>query len=202
MKRHFSIFVACLILQSCSTVSQQDEGAETAIDQQQGRDIWSQEEADRWYEAQGWLIGSNFSPSTAINQLEMWQKESFDTTTINRELGWAADLGMNAMRVYLHDLPYDNDREGFLQRMDTFLKIADRHDIKIMFVLFDSVWDPFPKAGKQREPKPHVHNSGWVQSPGIDALKDSTQYPRLEQFVKGVIGKFADDERVLAWDVW
>ncbi|HYH57206.1 MAG TPA: cellulase family glycosylhydrolase, partial [Anseongella sp.] len=74
--------------------------------------------------------------------------------------------------------------------------------IKPLFVLFDSCWDPFPKPGKQREPKPHVHNSGWVQSPGLNALTDSAQYPRLERYVKGVISHFANDERVLGWDVW
>lgn len=201
-KKHSLILVSCLIIQCCTSASQQDKGIEATSEEQNARNIWSKEEANTWYAAQDWLIGSNFSPSTAINQLEMWQKETFDTATINRELGWAADLGMNTMRVYLHDLPYEHDMEGFLERMDTFLEIADRHNIKIMYVLFDSVWDPFPKSGKQRDPKPHVHNSGWVQSPGAEALKDSTQYPRLERFVKGVIERFSDDERVLAWDLW
>lgn len=169
---------------------------------QQEREIWTKEKANEWYAAQGWLMGSNFNPSTAINQLEVWQAETFDTATVNRELGWAADLGMNSMRVYLHDLPYEADAEGFLGRMNTFLEIADRHDIKILFVLFDSVWDPFPKSGRQRDPIPHVHNSGWVQSPGAVALKDSTQHPQLERYVKGVVSRFADDERVLGWDIW
>jgi Cellulase (glycosyl hydrolase family 5) len=71
-----------------------------------------------------------------------------------------------------------------------------------MFVLFDSVWDPAPQLGKQRAPKPGVHNSGWLQSPGAKALEDTTQYPRLEAYVKGVVGSFANDDRVLAWDVW
>jgi Beta-1,4-xylanase len=165
------------------------------------REIWTKEEANAWYAQQGWLVGANFLPSTAINQLEMFQAETFDTATINRELGWAASLGMKTMRVYLHDLLW-NDAEGFSKRLDTFLEICKRHGIKPMLVLFDSCWDPFPKTGKQRNPKPHVHNSGWVQSPGYEALKDSTQYPRLEAYVKGVVGKFANDDRILAWDVW
>jgi hypothetical protein len=86
--------------------------------------------------------------------------------------------------------------------MGVFLSIADRHHIKPLFVFFDSCWDPFPKSGKQRDPKPHVHNSGWVQSPGYYALKDSTQYPRLERYVKGTVAKFAKDNRVLGWDIW
>lgn len=169
---------------------------------EEGREIWTKEKANSWYEDQGWLVGANFGPSTAINQLEMWQEESFDPETIDKELGWAADIGMNTMRVYLHDLLHKNDPEGLYKRMDEFLKIADSHGISTLFVLFDSCWDPFPKAGEQRDPKPHVHNSGWVQSPGQEVLKDSTQYPRLERYVKETIGRFKDDDRVLGWDIW
>ena len=166
------------------------------------REIWTKLQANTWYSQQPWLVGCNFSPSTAINQLEMWQAETFDTATINRELGWAESIGMNTVRVFLHDLLYQQDGEGLFKRMDIFLAIAERHHIKVMFVLFDSVWDPFPKLGKQREPRPHVHNSGWVQSPGIEALKNKNQYPRLEEYVKKVVKHFAADKRILGWDLW
>lgn len=198
----FFLFILCIVFQNCTTTPQNEQDDSTVSEAEQTRETWSKEKANAWYAEQGWLVGSNFNPSTAINQLEVWQAATFDTATVNRELGWAADMGMNTMRVYLHDLPYKEDAEGFLERMDTFLDIADSHNINIMFVLFDSVWDPYPKSGPQREPKPHVHNSGWVQNPGAEALKDSTQHPRLERYVKEVIGRFADDERVLAWDIW
>ena len=151
---------------------------------------------------QPWLVGSNYNPASAINQLEMWQADSFDPKRIDLELGWAESLGMNTMRVYLHDLLWQQDAEGFKQRLDTFLTIAAKHKIKPIFVLFDSVWDPDPKLGKQRAPRPGVHNSGWVQSPSRKALQDPAEYPRLEAYVKGVVGAFATDERVLAWDIW
>lgn len=164
--------------------------------------VWSQTKAKEWSAKQGWLIGANFIPSTAINQLEMWQEDSFDTLTIGKELAWAKGLGMNTARVYLHDLLYEQDSVGFFKRINTFLIIAERNQIKPLFVFFDSCWDPFPQAGKQRAPKPFVHNSGWVQSPGQLALKDTTQYPRLERYIKGVLTRFKDDERILAWDLW
>jgi hypothetical protein len=109
---------------------------------------------------------------------------------------------MNTMRVFLHDLPWSDDRAGFRARIDAFLAIAARHRIKPMFVLFDSCWDPFPKSGRQRAPKPGVHNSGWVQAPGVEALRDPRQQERLRAYVEGVVGAFANDTRVLAWDVW
>ncbi|UGU15705.1 cellulase family glycosylhydrolase [Sinomicrobium kalidii] len=166
------------------------------------RSVWTKEKANTWYEDQPWLVGANFNPSTAINQLEMWQEETFDPETIDRELGWAASIGMNTMRVYLHDLLHKHDKEGFYERMDQYLTIADKHNIRTLFVLFDSCWDPFPAPGEQRAPKPHVHNSGWVQSPGQNVLQDSTQYGRLENYVKGTISEFRDDDRILGWDVW
>ena len=163
---------------------------------------WSREQAATWYAAQPWLVGCNFIPSTAINQLEMFQAETFDPVTIERELGLAKDLGFNSVRVFLHDLLWTHDREGFLRRCDEFLAIADRHGIVVMFVLFDSCWHPRPALGPQPAPLPFTHNSGWVQSPGTEALQDSASRSRLRDYVIGVVSRFADDPRVVVWDVW
>src|SRR5258708_38362512 len=108
---------------------------------------------------------------------------------------------MNAMRVFLHDLLWRQDASGCGKRIDTFLRIAEQHKIKPMLVLFDSCWDPAPKLGKQREPKSGVHNSGWLQSPGAEALQDPVQSARLEAYVHGVVAAFANDKRILAWDI-
>jgi len=163
---------------------------------------WTEKSANAWYASQPWLVGSDYIPATAINELEMWQADTFDSQRIDLELGWAESLGMNTMRVFLHDLLWQQDAAGFRKRIDTFLRIAAKHKIKPMFVLFDSCWDPLPKLGKQHDPTPGVHNSGWVQSPGADALHDPSQYGRLEAYVKGVVGSFAKDKRILAWDIW
>ncbi len=163
---------------------------------------WSEEKADTWYQAQSWPVGSNFVPKDAINELEMWQAATFDPDEIDKELGWAEGMGMTTMRVFLHDLLWEQDQAGFKQRIDTFLGIAARHHIKPVFVLFDSCWDPNPKLGPQHPPIPGVHNSGWVQSPGEKGLRDRAEYPRLKAYVEGVVGAFANDDRILAWDVW
>lgn len=167
---------------------------------QNGR--WSEEKANAWYEEKGWLIGANFNASTTINQLEMWQEETFDPETIDRELGWAADLGFNSMRVYLHDLAWKQDPKGFIERLEQYLEISEKHGIGTMFVLFDGVWHPYPSAGEQPEPIPHTHNSGWVQSPGALVLRDPGKWEYLEEYVKDVIGHFKNDERVDVWDIF
>jgi hypothetical protein len=163
---------------------------------------WSPEKAKAWASRAGWLAGSNYIPAYAVNQLEMWQADTFNPAAIDRELAWAKQLGFNSMRVFLHHLLWEQDKEGFLQRMDKFLAIADRQGIGVMFVLFDSCWDPNPQLGKQRPPHPGVHNSGWVQSPGAKDLADPARRALLEAYVKGVVGRFKDDRRVQVWDVW
>jgi hypothetical protein len=132
----------------------------------------------------------------------MWQAETFNPARIDQELAWAEGMGMNTMRVFLHDQLWAQDAEGFRKRIDQFLAIAARHGIKPMLVLFDSCWDPNPKLGPQRPPIPGVHNSGWVQGPGRAGLADTANYPRLEAYVRGAVGAFANDPRVLGWDVW
>jgi hypothetical protein len=163
---------------------------------------WTPERANQWYGKQPWLVGCNFLPSTAINQLEMWQGDSFDPETIDRELEWAESLGMNTARVFLHELPWQEDREGFLKRVDEFLAIAARHKIRPMLVFFDGVWDPDPQSGPQRRPRTGVHNSGWVQSPGRVVLADAAKVDALGPYVTEVIKRYANDERVLAWDLF
>ncbi len=163
---------------------------------------WTPERAASWYAEQPWLVGANFVPSTAVNQLEMWQADTFDETTIDRELGWAADAGMVTVRVFLHHLLWQQDPDGFLQRIDRFLTIADAHGIRVMLVLFDGVWDPYPQLGPQPAPRPYVHNSRWVQSPGADILGSPERLDELEEYVTGVVGRFADDPRVVIWDVF
>lgn len=164
--------------------------------------IWTPEKAQAWYSKQGWLVGANFLPSTAINQLEMWQAETFDTATINRELGWAAAIGMNVMRVYLHDLAWKADAAGFKRRIDLFLSIAAKQKIKILFCLFDDCWNPDATIGKQPAPRPGVHNSGWVRSPNRTVHNDSSQWDYLENYVKDILHTFQNDSRIVLWDLY
>src|SRR5579862_1216941 len=96
---------------------------------------WSEARAVAWKQKTGWLVGCDFLPSTAVNQLEMFQADSFDLPTVDRELGWAQSLGFNAVRVYLQDQLWE--QEGFVERLDQFLATADRHGIGAILVLFD-----------------------------------------------------------------
>lgn len=163
---------------------------------------WSVEKANAWYAEQPWLIGSNFIPGTAINPIEMWQAATYDSVRIDQELQWASALGFNTMRVFLNNLVWEADSQAYLERIDHYLAIANRHQIKTMFVLFDAVWNPISQLGPQPAPVPHKHNSGWVQCPNAVQLQDSQHNAKLENYVKSIVSRFANDSRVVIWDLF
>lgn len=131
----------------------------------------------------------------------MFSAATFDPVTIDRELGWAAGIGFNTVRTYLHDVCWREDRDGFLSRVDSYLAIANKHGIRTLMTIFDDCWHE-PQPGLQPAPRPGIHNSGWLRSPGYDALMDRAVWPELRAYVNDLGTAFADDHRVLAWDVY
>ena len=168
---------------------------------------WSVDAANDWNRDQGCLVGCNFLPRSSINQLEMFQEETFDLDTIRRELGWAKNLGFKTLRVYLHDLLW-KEKEGFISRFNIFLDACDEKYIKPMIVLFDDCHYPFPNLGQQPLPVRGVHNSGWKQSPGHEIVNEISQtstsehLPRLKKFIQEVLDLYKEDSRILMWDIY
>ncbi len=163
---------------------------------------WTTERANRWYRNQPWLAGCNFLPSTAVNDVEMWQAESFDAATIDKELGWAQKTGYNSVRVFINYVVWEADPAGLRKRFDQFLQIASRHGIYTMPILLDDCFKQNPKVGKQEEPVPGVHNSQWVASPGKPFMDNKSNWPKLEAYVKDMVSTFASDPRVVIWDLY
>ena len=165
---------------------------------------WSAERANEWFASIPWPFGCNFLPSTAVNSTEMWQAETFDPATIERELQLAAGLGYNSVRVFLQFMVWEADPAGHNERLETFLRLADAAGITMMPILFDDCRfddrDPYP--GPQDEPKPGVHNSRWTPSPGYATADDPARWPQLEAYVSDVVRSFGSDRRVLVWDLY
>jgi len=194
--------IGCLFFSCVSKNRKPQDPKETQKGLVAKNERWSEEKANAWAKNNPWLRGANFNPSTSINQLEMWQAESFDPETIDRELGWAEDIGFNCMRVYLHHVAWQVDKEGFKNRMKEYLSIADGHGISTIFVFLDDCWNPTYKAGKQPEPKPGIHNSGWIEDPGYLRSTPDSILPVLETYVKDVLSSFKDDKRIVLWDLY
>lgn len=191
-----------LIAAMCSIVACNQSQRDSSTIDTQLRAVWNDSKANEWYENWGWLRGANFIPSTAINQLEMWQAETFDPQTIDRELGYAESIGFNSMRVYLHHLAWQIDTEGFKNRMRQYLDIADKHGISTLCVLFDDCWNPTYEAGAQPEPKPGIHNSGWLRDPGDSLHINPDMINSLEKYVKDILTSFSNDKRIVLWDLY
>lgn len=165
---------------------------------------WTAAEATAWWEARPWVCGFNFLPSTAVNFLEMWQADTFDPSRIETELGWAAEIGFNAFRINLHPLVWEEDRDGFLERLDWTMGVAARLGIDTVPCLFDDCGfgGAEPRPGPQPDPIPGVHNSRAVASPGRARVMDRAGWPVLEAYLRDIVGSFRNDPRVLFWDLY
>ena len=164
--------------------------------------LWTEQKLSAYFKKLPWLVGCNYIPATAINQLEMFQSNSFDPQRIDLELGWAQKLGFNTLRVYLHYLLWEQDRDGFFGRLNQFLAIADKHGMKALLVLFDDCWNQEPQLGKQPDPKPSVHNSGWAASPGRHRVLEEKYHEQLLAYVKDTLVSFRNDTRIWGWDLY
>jgi hypothetical protein len=167
-------------------------------------DRWTETDAKEWLQARPWVCGFNFLPSTAVNFIEMWHADTFDMPAIERELGWAADIGFNAIRVNLPFLGWQNDRDGLLDRLDRLMGAAASVGIETVPCLFDDCGfgGDEPTWGPQPDPFPGIHNSRAVASPGRAAVLDASLRPSLEAYVRDVIATYRNDPRILFWDLY
>ena len=165
---------------------------------------WPAEKAWLWHSQRPWLVGCNFLPSTAVNDVEMWRRDTFDATTMDRELGWAQELGFNTVRVFLNFVVWREDPAGLKERFAQFLRLADRHGISVMPILFDdcNFAGRVAAATPQPDPVPGVHNSQWVSSPPLAMVTNRASWGPLEQYVKDLVGTFARDGRIVIWDLY
>ena len=198
----FAGSIAFLSMARANESGAKESGANESGAKESGR--WSREKAADWYNGQERVFGVNFLPSTAVNTTEMWQEETFDPETIDRELGWAAKIGVNSVRVNLQYLVWKNDPEGLLDRLKQFLAISHKHGISVTVCLLDdcNFAELEPYLGKQRDPIPGIHNGGWTPSPGHKRVVDRSEWPSIKRYVQAVVGNFADDPRVLMWDLY
>ena len=98
--------------------------------------VWSIDQSQRWYASQGdWKQGMNYIPSYASNQIEHWQ--DYNETHIRQELEWAAALNYNAVRVFLHDQLFTYEGDAFIDKVQSFLALADNLGFSTILVLLE-----------------------------------------------------------------
>jgi hypothetical protein len=166
--------------------------------------VWSTDKANEWHKGKKWILGFNYLPASAVNSTEMWQSESFDAGAMERELALASRYGYNSCRVFLQYLVWREEGELFLRNFERFLDIAGKNGITVLPIFFDdcafSGKEPF--MGKQDDPKPGIHNSGWTPSPGPAIADDPVCEESLKSYVQTLVNAHKDDERIIAWDLY
>lgn len=165
---------------------------------------WSLARVQNWAAEHPWIMGVNYVPSSAVNSTECWQEETFDPKTIAKELALLADTGFNSCRVFLQELVWEHDAEGFKERFSTFLRLAASVGLSVMPVLFDDcAFDKAPPClGKQPEPVPGRMMTHWTASPGHARALDQAQWPLFARYVSDMLGSFGQDNRILLWDLY
>ena len=146
-------------------------------------------------------VGSNYTPAYCVNQVQMWHE--FRPEVIDRELAAAARcFGLTSLRVYLHNLVFDNERDAFLDRIDQFLALCQKHGIRPGFVFFDDCHRRDGIVfGPQKPPVDGYHNGRWAACPqGRERTDDNL--PKLQAYVQDTIRRFRADPRVLWWEVY
>ena len=203
-RRSVMCFVFCLMV---AGVYAAEKRPVLTADKVAAKDLgkrWSEERAWAWYKGVAPIRGVNYVPSSAVNMLEWWQADTFDPKTIDRELKWAHECGYNSIRCNLSYEVWAADGEGLKKRLDQFLGIAAKHKIGVMLCVFDAVnfARAEPVVGKQPAPRPGLHNGRWVPSPSKKMVLDESTWPKLEKYVKDIVGSFRDDARVQIWDLY
>ena len=161
---------------------------------------WSAEKANAWYADQPWLVGCVYMPSYAGTSVEIWGRDYFNPEVVDRELALCEELGFNAIRLFLCDLVWQDDPDGFMDRLEQTVALADRHGLRILMTFFTNggtIKNPYLKP--QPEAVPGVHNSVWMASPGRDVVNDPSRWGPIERYEKAVLKRYKDDPRIFAW---
>lgn len=164
---------------------------------------WTVERAQAWGKKQGWIVGCNYVPTYAVNQIEMWQKLTFDPQVIDSELGLVEQTGMNTVRVFVHDLLWRDQRDDFFGNVGKFFDLCEKHGLRVIFNFFTNGGAEGSVIGPQPAPKPFVHNSQWRQTPGKEAVINKPEkWSMMEDYVMDTMTTFRSDERILFWDLF
>lgn len=196
MKKTISVIFALLCAVTMLCAAPKKAKVETPV----AGERWSEEKANEWYARQQWPVGCVFMPSYAGTPVELWGAEYFQPDVLDRELSLAQDLGFNVIRLFMCDIVWQNDPEGYMDRLEQTIALAHKHGLRILMTFYTNggtIKNPY--VGPQPQPVPGIHNSVWMSSPGKDIVNNPEKWPIIEKYQKTIMTKYKDDNRVLAW---
>ncbi|MDP6117390.1 MAG: DUF1080 domain-containing protein [Planctomycetota bacterium] len=146
------------------------------------------------------LIGSNYTPAYAVNQVQFWH--DFRTEVVEKELAAAREhFGISTLRVYLHDINFFEEKDVLKANIEKFLAICAQHKIRPGFVFFDGCHrHEGIFLDKPTAPVSGYHNGRWAQSPQARDIEEDN-LEKFKPYVQDIIQAHRTDARVLFWEI-
>ncbi|MDR2762493.1 MAG: DUF1080 domain-containing protein [Planctomycetaceae bacterium] len=146
-------------------------------------------------------VGTNYTPAYACNQVQFWH--DFRSDSVVKELDAAKKyFALNTLRVYLHPINFEQDKENFFKNLESFIQICAARKIKPGFTFFDDCHrHENIYLDKPTEPIKGYHNGRWAASPQ-DRDRDLNNLDRYKPYIQEIIGKYKNDNRILWWETF
>ena len=163
---------------------------------------WSEKQAADWYRQQPWLVGANYTPRAPSTSWRCGRpRPSIQTRSTRSSAGrrhrhehdarLPARSALAAGRRGLHEAA---------RRVPAHRREAqDQTDARAVRLRLGSV-AATGQAARRRNPA--CTTLAGCRARARRRCRTRRSSPRLEAYVKGVVGAFANDPRMLAWDIW
>jgi len=132
------------------------------------------------------IRGANYVPSYARNSLEIWAK--YDPEVVERELGYAAELGLDGVRTFIHSEPFLERPDDAVGAVKDFTRCCAEKKLAFMPVLLDGC---------------HIMSGSrllWPGNPPPDKAGEEG-WPELEKYINLILPVLRDSESVAVYDV-
>ncbi len=176
---------------------------------------WSKERAWEWYNSRPWIRGCNFMGSDCANRIDQWQELGFEERfkTADEELALAAKTGFNSIRIILEYIVWKEEHDGFMERLERYIELAHSHGISCMMVFGNDCMPPKTESWKPLKPGVQHYDWGWhggrkvsqhgtFNTVGYHVLDEPEIALEHYEWVREIVTKYKDDERVIMWDVF
>ena len=176
---------------------------------------WSEEKVWKWYNQRPWIRGCNFMSSDCANRADQWQEYGFEERfeTTKRELKLVKETGFNSIRIIPEFIVWLKEHNGFMERFERYIEEAHKNGISCMVVLGNDCMPPKEEALKRMNlGEQHVDwgyhggrkvsQHGVINGAGYSLLDEPEYAEKYYEFVREIVTKYKDDERIIIWDVF
>ena len=176
---------------------------------------WSKERAWEWYNARPWLRGCNFMSSDCANRIDQWQEYGFEERleTTDKELKLLAETGFNSIRIIPEFIVWKKEHDGFMERFEKYLETADQYGITCMVVFGNDCMPPKEELmNRMQLGEQHVDwgyhggrkvsQHGRFEGHGYSLLDEPELAQEHYEWVREIVSKYKNDERIVMWDVF